>query len=709
MRTFTPTRFLALLLSLALAATFFSTFAAAQEEAPAVAESEDEKERADPMYDITAFADVPIPGLDDVPEQYRLSDRDKEFLPMIRPIEPIPGLSKAKLDALKLADPDFAILVGRDGWKFTVAQLNAFLWADGHQRPADDMYKYTPDLILRAIERGAFAELVQSEALEKGYGDNPGVISDMRFVRQQVYNPIITEYAFATRGEPVSDQMVELAYERDRNTKYRQAMGFEAYQIFLMAYERYTVEPGDTLLAIARKVTGSESAVTEIRSDDKRRVRRYVPDSQRERLAYSPIVPGEKLLVPMDQAGMERIASIAREIEDKLAAGEDFEALAREYSDDDRPGELVVSSELRGEARMLPELLQAIKDAEPGTTTPFLRTKHGFQILKVISKTPERFLPLDDAAPRIRSEMQRNAVFLARQSFLDDLRSSPTAQIRGDLIQKTAKQDLLSADEVIATVDGKDITFEDAFGSDAMRIRWSEASGPEDRVRLIKENRVFNDILYQRFAADHGWDKSPVVDYRLGYYKKFSLAKRIGADEQLGEYYESTPLLYRFYVENPALMGERARYKFRLLEKRVPGDEEEAAAIAARLHEIKEASPAPDEFEKIVKAETDEPVYRESGGLFDGVYYNEMSDGFRFALYNAEPGTWIGPFESDGRFNLVYLIEREDNVVPPFEAERVSRRAAALYEKRVMENLLKDYTARKVQEYGVAVNPELLD
>jgi hypothetical protein len=53
---------------------------------------------------------------------------------------------------------------------------------------------------------------------------------------------------------------------------------------------------------------------------------------------------------------------------------------------------------------------------------------------------------------------------------------------------------------VIAVVDGQDITFEDAFGSEAQRIRWAQAS-TEERVRILKESMAFNDILFDRFLA----------------------------------------------------------------------------------------------------------------------------------------------------------------------------------------------------------------
>jgi hypothetical protein len=69
------------------------------------------------------------------------------------------------------------------------------------------------------------------------------------------------------------------------------------------------------------------------------------------------------------------------------------------------------------------------------------------------------------------------------------------------------------------------------------------------------------------------------------------MAKRIAADYQLDEYYESTPLLYRFYLDNPERFRERSVFDLRLLEKQFPADEAARAAIRDRLQAIADAQP----------------------------------------------------------------------------------------------------------------------
>jgi hypothetical protein len=186
------------------------------------------------------------------------------------------------------------------------------------------------------------------------------------------------------------------------------------------------------------------------------------------------------------------------------------------------------------------------------------------------------------------------------------------------------------------------------------------------------------------------------------------MAKRIAADYQLDEYYESTPLLYRFYLDNPERFRERSVFDLRLLEKQFPADEAARAAIRDRLQAIADAQPDEPQFAQAVKENADEPIFRETGGLLEDVAWSDLSPSFRPFLLDAQPGQLLGPFEADGRLYLVYILSRVDDTIMPFEEERAYRRAAVLYESRVRENLKKDYFRRKLREVNARVNPALL-
>jgi peptidyl-prolyl cis-trans isomerase SurA len=108
-------------------------------------------------------------------------------------------------------------------------------------------------------------------------------------------------------------------------------------------------------------------------------------------------------------------AQLAYEVESRLASGESFESLARQYSDDagtrDNGGYV-------GEVEVgaLEEAYRGnVAGLEPGEVSGVLTTQHGFQILKVASRTASRKASFEEAREWIRSvvENRRREALLA--------------------------------------------------------------------------------------------------------------------------------------------------------------------------------------------------------------------------------------------------------------------------------------------------------
>jgi peptidyl-prolyl cis-trans isomerase SurA len=131
------------------------------------------------------------------------------------------------------------------------------------------------------------------------------------------------------------------------------------------------------------------------------------------------------ILVGLRPSREDTVAAVqlASEIESRLASGESFESLAKQYSDDDRTRE---SGGYVGELEM-----DALEDAyrlniaglEAGEVSGVIATRHGFQILKVASRTASRKASFDEAREWIRSviESRRRETLFA--GWLDQARS----------------------------------------------------------------------------------------------------------------------------------------------------------------------------------------------------------------------------------------------------------------------------------------------
>lgn len=97
--------------------------------------------------------------------------------------------------------------------------------------------------------------------------------------------------------------------------------------------------------------------------------------------------------------------ALAKEIEEKLKAGEDFAELAKEYSED--PG----SKELGGDlgffprGMMVPEFEEAAFNAEIGKVTEPVKSEHGYHIIKVEEKKEGNEANYEDAKDQVKSSL----------------------------------------------------------------------------------------------------------------------------------------------------------------------------------------------------------------------------------------------------------------------------------------------------------------
>lgn len=124
-----------------------------------------------------------------------------------------------------------------------------------------------------------------------------------------------------------------------------------------------------------------------------------------------------------DEAAVEAARKRALEIRERIAAGEDFAALAREYSDAPsaaqggdlgvvEPGSRDVDFEL------------ALAELAEGEVSPPVRTAEGFEIIKLTRHTPARHPDFDQAREQLAAEYRRQQaeeLFYERSETLFDL------------------------------------------------------------------------------------------------------------------------------------------------------------------------------------------------------------------------------------------------------------------------------------------------
>ncbi len=134
------------------------------------------------------------------------------------------------------------------------------------------------------------------------------------------------------------------------------------------------------------------------------------------------------IFVSSEDRSDEESALRKQEIEDKLAAGEDFGELAAVYSEGpekEKEGDMGRYQE----GQMLSEFEAEIKNLEVGETTPWIPIQTGWYRLRLEEKKGSWLLPFDDVRDQVQQKIhtERNAV--AVQKYLKTLKGKSFIKI----------------------------------------------------------------------------------------------------------------------------------------------------------------------------------------------------------------------------------------------------------------------------------------
>jgi len=138
---------------------------------------------------------------------------------------------------------------------------------------------------------------------------------------------------------------------------------------------------------------------------------------------------------------MEEREKLAASLVERARKGEDFAALASEYSDDsatrDAGGDLGIrapqgtQAALTGKRQVLsPELEDAVMALEPNQVTAPIRFGEAMVIIKLLSRQPSRYTTFEDAKAEMTQRLQGEILEKAKRKWLDELKSRTHLDVR---------------------------------------------------------------------------------------------------------------------------------------------------------------------------------------------------------------------------------------------------------------------------------------
>ena len=113
----------------------------------------------------------------------------------------------------------------------------------------------------------------------------------------------------------------------------------------------------------------------------------------------------------------------ARRLRGKVEDGADFEALAREHSDD--PGSASNGGDLGlvVEGRTVPAFEDALFALEPGELSDVVETPFGFHVIQMVERQEDRLVPFDEASGPIRDLLRQQEEQARTAAFIDELKA----------------------------------------------------------------------------------------------------------------------------------------------------------------------------------------------------------------------------------------------------------------------------------------------
>ncbi|ROO30139.1 hypothetical protein SAJA_05540 [Salinisphaera japonica YTM-1] len=186
--------------------------------------------------------------------------------------------------------------------------------------------------------------------------------------------------------------------------------------------ELATLKPGQL-----SDVFRSDDAMVLLKLDDERGAARAADDEQTIMVTEANM--RHIVLQPNEIRNAERTRELARTLRQRIAAGDDFESLAREYSDDSataNQGGLVGWIPLN---RLEPNTRRQIADLSPGQTSRVFQSASGYEIVRVEDK---RQVDETDNAKRdkVRQQLGRKQAAEEGNLWLRRLRDEAYVDIR---------------------------------------------------------------------------------------------------------------------------------------------------------------------------------------------------------------------------------------------------------------------------------------
>jgi parvulin-like peptidyl-prolyl isomerase len=274
-------------------------------------------------------------------------------------------------------------------------------------------YKTEHDAVYRAL-----SEQYQGEAFEKAYAQMKAILIDR----------IITDLLLLQKAKEMDFQVEEELKQQLENVKKENNMESDEDLIRALQQQGMTFEGFKKQLMnqILREGIIYQQVMGSIVIDDAEIVNYH--KLHPEEFTEPPEYKLRGIYISVELRSEEEVEAKKREISEKLASGEEFAALAGEYTED-------ATKEKQGDmgrykkGQLEKSLEQAVEKLKEGEVAPWLKVINGWYLLKVDEKKESRIKTFEEAKEELQQKLFTEKRMKKTEEFLKDLREKSYIKI----------------------------------------------------------------------------------------------------------------------------------------------------------------------------------------------------------------------------------------------------------------------------------------
>jgi parvulin-like peptidyl-prolyl isomerase len=207
----------------------------------------------------------------------------------------------------------------------------------------------------------------------------------------------------------------------------------------------------------------------------------------------------------------------------------------------------------------------------------------------------------------------------------------------------------------------------------------------EQRLEQIKEQNFGSEQEFQRFLDQSGFSQEEALDR----VRLTLLGERIQDELVTGAEAVAQEDIQTVYEQQTSQFQQDETRDVRVI---VNESEQKVEQAKAEL----EGDDSPKSWERVAKEFSTDEATRNSGGLRQGVVEGEGEPAFDEAVFTAQEGELVGPFETEAGFNLIQVVKVQPAETTPLSdaSKQIEQQLQSAQQQAVLDAFEQDLTAK---------------